>query len=517
LPGGFLAVARDVNVFKTAYGAAAPVVGNYVNQLGTDGGTIRLLRPSAGGPDETVDEVTFRKRAPWPTSADGGGPSLQLIDARQDNGRLGNWSAVSGTSTNAPLAVVPMTASWRYWQDAADPPPGWTDRAYSDASWPAGPALLYVENAALPAPKNTPLTLGRMSYLFRTSFAFSGNPDGASLQLRTVLDDGAVFYLNGSAFFWLGMEDGLLPEREAAANRTVSNATDEGPFVIPVTHLRTGDNVLAVEVHQTNPGSSDLVFGAAVEVLEVRRENATPGYPNSVRALLEPFPDLWINELLADNQTGITDSRGDRDPWIELVNFESAPTGLGGYYLANTYANLTQWSFPAQATFPASRYEVVWADGEPGETGPAGWHTNFRLESPSGVVVLSRLQNGRPVVVDFLEYTQLSSDRSCGYPEPRASDTAPCLLSIPTPGYRNVSTVPPGLEILSLVVNDAGQVTLVWTATPGGTYRVEARATVEASPWELLADVVPTSTLGTHTDSRSAASAARYYRVTLLP
>ena len=46
-PGGFLAVARDVGAFQAAYGSKAPVMGNSLNQLGPNGGTIRLLRPTA--------------------------------------------------------------------------------------------------------------------------------------------------------------------------------------------------------------------------------------------------------------------------------------------------------------------------------------------------------------------------------------------------------------------------------------------------------------------------------------
>jgi hypothetical protein len=50
------------------------------------------------------------------------------------------------------------------------------------------------------------------------------------------------------------------PRRDTAANRTVSDAILEGPFTVAVDNLRAGENVLAVEVHQTSSGSSDIVF-----------------------------------------------------------------------------------------------------------------------------------------------------------------------------------------------------------------------------------------------------------------
>ena len=46
----------------------------------------------------------------------------------------------------------------------------WKDAAYGDGAWPRGPGLLYAEGSSLPQPKRTPLTLGRITYYFRTTF-----------------------------------------------------------------------------------------------------------------------------------------------------------------------------------------------------------------------------------------------------------------------------------------------------------------------------------------------------------
>jgi hypothetical protein len=154
-------VAKHRTFFQSTYGTAAPVLGDYVDQLGPDGGTIELRRPVTGG-EEVLDRVPFASRAPWPAAANGTGPSLQLLDPRQDNSRVANWAAVAGVTTNAPRNVVALDATCRYWQDAADPTAGWTELAYNDQAWPSGKALLFVEGAELPGPKNTPLVLGQM-------------------------------------------------------------------------------------------------------------------------------------------------------------------------------------------------------------------------------------------------------------------------------------------------------------------------------------------------------------------
>src|SRR5678815_1589667 len=47
---------------------------------------------------------------------------------------------------------------------------------------------------------------------------------------------------------------------------------------------------------------------------------ATPGSSNFVSVALPAFPTLWINEVHPENLTGITNSAGQRTPWLELFN-----------------------------------------------------------------------------------------------------------------------------------------------------------------------------------------------------
>jgi hypothetical protein len=153
-----------------------------------------------------------------------------------------------------------------------------------------------VEGASLPAPKNTALTIGRTTYYFRTHFNLSGSSAGASLKINAVLDDGAIFYLNGEEIFRLGMPGGTV-NYSAFASRTIGDAAFEGPFVVPGSALLAGDNVLAVEVHQASGASSDIVFGMTLESTYDVSNLYTPGAANSLRASLPAFPSLWLNEV----------------------------------------------------------------------------------------------------------------------------------------------------------------------------------------------------------------------------
>src|SRR6185436_14883494 len=98
--------------------------------------------------------------------------------------------------------VFPLTNSWKFTTNNLDGT-NWTARDYIDTGWMGeGAALVYVENSAFVAPKNTamPPPFGPAiprTYYFRTHFDFSENPP-SSLIFSNYIDDGAVFYLNGA-------------------------------------------------------------------------------------------------------------------------------------------------------------------------------------------------------------------------------------------------------------------------------------------------------------------------------
>ena len=165
-----------------------------------------------------------------------------------------------------------ITNTWRYWQAGSLDGSSWKAPDYDDAAWPPGAALFYATPAALPAPKNTPLTLGRRTYYFRTHFPYAGGLPEVALEFSALIDDGAVFYLNGNEIRRVGMLPGLVSYATLPA-RSVGDATAFDRFTIAsalLTNLVLGDNVLAVELHQEDEEdavSLDLVFGSTLTLV----------------------------------------------------------------------------------------------------------------------------------------------------------------------------------------------------------------------------------------------------------
>jgi hypothetical protein len=458
-PGAFLVFAKNREVFGSTYGTALPVAGTFDGVLDNGGETVRLIRPGAlPAEDLIVDQVTYDDDLPWPAAADGAGPSLQLIDALQDNNRVANWAvSFDPGATNPPRTLININGSWRYNQTANLDGQNWTAAAFNDSAWPSGSALLAVETAALPASIQTPLTIGRTTYYFRSYFNLTGSVAGVSLVFSNLIDDGAVFYLNGVEMGRVGMAAGAV-SYATFANRTVADATAYDVLLFQPSNLVQGSNTVAVEVHQVNAGSSDIVFGAAIGTAPAGSSSMfTPTLANSVRATLPAFPHLWLNEILPNNTMGLTDRFGDRDPWIELYNGGPTTISLNGYYLSTNYANLTQWAFPSTASIAAGQFLLLWADAEPGESIPTELHTAFRLNSTTGSVALVRLSNSVPTIIDHVNYNVASAGRSYGdYPDGNLSGRK--TFSIITPGATNN----PAGAVINVSINE-------WMAGNGST------------------------------------------------
>ncbi len=220
--------------------------------------------------------------------------------------------------------LVPIDATWKYNQSGADLGTAWRAPGFDDSAWASGPALFYNETATLPAAKNTPLTLGPITYYFRKTLSFAEDPAGVSLILRPVVDDGAVVYLNGVEILRYNLKAGPMAVTNLAT--TVNNAVFSGPFTVFPTNLVQGDNLLAVEVHQSAANSDDVVFG--LEITQHRRPKMVVPYS--------------VNP----------------EQWVELYNRSAAPVDLTGW----RFSAGVDYGFPGGTTLPAGGYLVVAAD-----------------------------------------------------------------------------------------------------------------------------------------------------------
>ncbi len=189
--------------------------------------------------------------------------------------------------------VVAMGGSWRYNQSGSDLGTEWRSLAYEDieAPWTNGLALFEAKAGVVPAfpePVRTTLVLSNgptsiVTYYFRTHFN-SYAAGAGQLTFRTILDDGAVIYLNGAEVYRMRMPTTPILYG-TLANVNVGDAGAEGPFTVDVTNVLAGDNLIAVEVHQQSLTSSDITWAGQ---FSVNVPSSIPVAPQAVQILLHP-------------------------------------------------------------------------------------------------------------------------------------------------------------------------------------------------------------------------------------
>ena len=171
--------------------------------------------------------------------------------------------AATGNST-----LVTLTgSSWQLNASGADLGTAWREIGYDDtqAGWTSGAGLFgYTTNAsAYPAGIQTPVATGRAAYYLRTHFQFTNEPASVILVASNYLSDGAVFYLNGAEVRRVRLPSGdVLFSTAATGGPSVKGQAELAGLAI--TPLLIGDNVLAVEVHQTSGNTAELVFGMSL-------------------------------------------------------------------------------------------------------------------------------------------------------------------------------------------------------------------------------------------------------------
>jgi len=157
--------------------------------------------------------------------------------------------------------VITFTNVWKFHDEGVDLGTAWRFPGYDDTQWPSGPALLYNNTNNLQIPRNTLINFGSNTHYFRATFVYTGTPQILSLSMRHIVDDGAVFYLNGMEVNRFNMPAGPLFFTNLASS-AAGNASIRLVPSLAMTNLVIGTNVLAVGVRQAATRGEDVAFGA---------------------------------------------------------------------------------------------------------------------------------------------------------------------------------------------------------------------------------------------------------------
>ena len=172
--------------------------------------------------------------------------------------------------------VVPLVREgdqWRYFKGTQEPPATWNALAFDDSTWLTGPTPIGYETSS-GYEKRIATNLGDMrnkyiSVYARRTFSVDDPSQLTALLLAVDVDDGYIAYINGVRVSALAAPASPKYDQAATANREAccGTGTPTGPCPPAqidlskyIKDLVPGENVLAVQVHNTSLSSSDLIF-----------------------------------------------------------------------------------------------------------------------------------------------------------------------------------------------------------------------------------------------------------------
>jgi hypothetical protein len=159
--------------------------------------------------------------------------------------------------------LLAFGSGWRYLDNGSNQGTDWRGLNFSDSTWRWGSAQFgYGDGDETTVVSFGPDAGNRfVTTYFRRTFSVADASLYTSLTVRLLRDDGAVVYLNGTQVFLSNMPGGTITYTTLASSSVgAANENTMYETSIAASLLRTGTNVIAVEVHQFNATSSDISF-----------------------------------------------------------------------------------------------------------------------------------------------------------------------------------------------------------------------------------------------------------------
>lgn len=258
------------------------------------GETIEFI-PAPTIPQDSTDVVRLTLRNPMHAEVTGGDTFYFTRDA-----------------TPTAVTLVPVNAVWRYLDTGEDAGTAWRAVDFDDASWLYGPAELgYGDGDEATVVRSSGVNGRIITTYFRRGFALDNPSDYAGLTVRLRRDDGAIVYLNETEIFRSNVPDGPVDYLTLVPNATDDGTTFFSTNASPLL-LSAGTNVVAVEIHQQDPTSSDISF--VLELTATARPQLRQLLFGGERLLFWNAPSAILQ--VADDLDG---------PWSDLASSSPLP------------------------------------------------------------------------------------------------------------------------------------------------------------------------------------------------
>jgi hypothetical protein len=275
--------------------------GDFENATGPGAEQVPLLIDywnSWASPDDQITSGPLDATA-WARTIDGWAADPQTLALARFAAMAGSAGSPMETLRLSPETVerlltdlprpIPAGDEWRFQYPPDETLATWWNQEADGGHWPAGRAefgygdgdeTTVLDSGDDPAAKP-------IAARFRKRFDLSDAPArGTAALLFVKADDGARVFFNDREIARIDLPPGDLAA-DTLATKALGGELEQAfvPVLIPAVALRQGENLLAIEVRQSDPGSSDLSFDALLAY-------PLPDLATSAQAVKEDAPDL---------------------------------------------------------------------------------------------------------------------------------------------------------------------------------------------------------------------------------
>lgn len=389
------------------------------------------------------------------------------------------------TLTSGTSFVIPANSSWKYLDNGTNQETVWNTNSFDDSSW----ANANAEFGYGDGDETTIVNYGTdalnkyVTTYFRKTFTLSNPSVYSSILFELIRDDGAVVYLNGIEVYRNNMPAGAISYNTLAT--TAASGTDEKfwyPVALNPAQILSGNNVIAVEIHQQYYDSSDLSFngrlsatipgtcgtpaslttanvGSSSATLNWQAINGAASYNIQYRIV---GTETWSTASATTNTKSITSLTPNSNYEFQV----QAVCGFMGTYSGTGFFTTTQLTCNAPSAIVISSVTtttatITWQAATDATSYNIQYRPNGTTTWLTATTAISSIQLTNLVLSTSYEF-QIQS--VCSFP----SSFSP-LTYFATPASTCIA--PTGLSIASIV---SSTVTLSWQSAEGATgYVVE--------------------------------------------
>jgi hypothetical protein len=359
------------------------------------------------------------------------------------------------TATNQ---IIKLNDTWKYYDKGAAPN-NWTATSFNDNGWSSGPAPLgYGMDGVKTTVGYGPDANNKYpTTYFRKTITLSSTPTRSDIFLLNYqIDDGFIIYVNGKEAARFQMPSGNVSFNDFSS----TYAGDEpltGTLNLSSSLFKSGDNVIAVEIHNNKASSRDIFWAAELfttigstsdgfvseePIIELAENESTISLVACFTPLSENeraaqgMTPVRINEVSASNSIFVNELFK-RNDWLELYNTTDSPIDVEGMYLSDNLNKpkkyqISKGDTKAETIIPAHGYLIVWCDKLEAES---QLHASFKLDGDGGDVILTAEDESWN---DIFTYTAHNGDQTVGrYPD-GAADVF--VMNIPTIAKANITS-----------------------------------------------------------------------------